>query len=153
MYLSIPVYVWTLYGINTVFFSLALYRWNKSDLRNRLRAKATVIDVIRHEEYDIDLERMSHTYSPIFRFVDSRTGKEVVAESPSSPRVGTFLDDKNTRSSYYPIGKTFNILYKPENPSDDVKIDSFSSNGSLSCVILTIFGGIVTLVSILYMLR
>jgi hypothetical protein len=138
--ISLPRYAWTLYGLNTLFFGLILYRWNQGEMQTRLRAEATVIDVVRHED----------SYSPIFRFIDSRTGEEFEAESYSSPRVGTFRDDDaNNRSSYYWIGRTFNILYKPENPSDDVRIDSFFGNGSIGCLILSAFGGIVTIASII----
>jgi hypothetical protein len=144
--ISLPRYVWTLYGLNTLFFGLILYRWNQSEMRRRLRTTGTVIDVVRHASGS----EGGVSYSPIFRFVDSRTGEEFEAESYYSPSVGTFRDDdKNWRSSQYPIGKTFDILYKPDNPSDDVRIDSFFGNGSLGCVILAAFGGIVTLVSIL----
>jgi hypothetical protein len=95
---SPPWYVWTFYGTNTTVFGLALLSWNQSDLQARLEAEATVIDVVRHEETDEDGVHI--TYSPIFRFIDSRTGEEFEAESVMAPRVGTFRDnDKNKRSS------------------------------------------------------
>jgi len=145
---SVPMYVWTLYGLNTLFFGLALYRRNRRELRRRLRAKATVVDVVRHTETDFDGDTF-YSYTPIFRFIDSRTGEEVEAHYDGI-RVGTLFDDnKNMRSSHYPIGKTYSILYKLENPSDDVRVDSFLGNYSGSCMMLAVFGGIVFLVSIL----
>ena len=154
---SLPMYVWTLYGINTVFFGLALYLWNQSEMPRRLRARATVIDVIQHEEPgSLDSEagaaESTFTYTPIFRFIDSRTGEDVEAHYVG--REGRIGDDNmNNRSSYYWIGRPFNILYKPEDPSHDVRIDSFRGKSSLGCVILAAFGGIVTFASILYLLN
>lgn len=144
---SVPMYVWALYGLNTLFFGLALYRWNQRKMRRRLRAKATVVDVVRHNETDPD-GGTYYSYTPIFRFIDSRTGEEVEAHYDGI-RVGTSWDDnKNMRSSHYPIGKLYNILYKPEDPSDDVRVDSFLGNYSGSCIMLAVFGGIVFLVSV-----
>ena len=138
---SIPTFVFVIYGACMIFLGLVLYSLNQNKMQKRLKAVATVIDSV--EEVDSSEEGGPQIfYSPILQFIDSRTGEEVTAHY-------TFVGAYSTR--FHRIGKTYNILYDPEEPTRDVRVESFW-HGPVVFIGIAVFGGLVSLIYSLFML-
>ena len=137
-----PMYAYTFYGMNLVFFGLYLYRDFQYKIRRDFGAVATVIDVIKEESSGFEGTGTDRFYNPIL-FFRTKTGEEV----------RTHYEESSQNSSRYRVGDVFDILYNPENPKD-VWIDSPSRrlfNVAFRWGLIG-FGGTLSLTSLLYML-
>ena len=89
-------------AVFTLIMVLAWTSMNVSFLGRCLETKATVIGLyLGPSEYGLD---------PIFQFTDSRTGRQIIAEGTSSG---------------YVVGDVVDILYDPDNPAVNVRVNSF----------------------------
>jgi hypothetical protein len=114
------------FSLFLMFLVIIVWGLGRKDIAKRLRAKAVVIDLSQLEDEDGGI-----TYRPILQFIDSRTGKQVTAPYE---RFGTGF------KSYYHIGKEFDILYDPKNPSQDIIIDSFWHKDGLFILMIVTIG-------------
>ena len=130
-------YLGVIYGACLMGLGLFLIHRRQKELKKRFKATATVIDVCTEEE---STDAGSFAEIPIFQFLDAKTAKHVTARY-TWPEKGV--------KTHYKIGQRVHVLYDPELPARDVRVDSFWHN-HLDFVVLTAGGAIAWLVSLLF---